>query len=65
MKQFIIAMLKRALHTFCQTALGFLTIGAALNEVEWKKMLSVAAVAAIYSVVKSIAVGVPEVDSVE
>ena len=59
-KEFFIAAFKRALHAFAQTALSFITIGLALNEVDWKKMLSVAAVAMIYSLIKSLAIGMPE-----
>lgn len=61
-KDFFIAAFKRALHAFAQTALSFITIGLALNEVDWKKMLSVAAVAMIYSLIKSLAVGMPEME---
>ena len=62
-KEWFVSALIRALHTFAQTALGFITIGLALNEVEWMKMLSVAAVATIYSLIKSFAMGTPESES--
>ena len=59
-KEWFVSALMRALHTFAQTALSFITIGLALKEVDWMKMLSVAAVAAIYSLIKSFAMGTPE-----
>lgn len=51
----------RALHTMAQTALGFVTIGAAISDVNWGLMFSVTFVAGFVSVLKSVAVGVPEV----
>jgi hypothetical protein len=54
----------RAVKTFCQTAASFITVGAAINEVNWKYIVSVAAVAAVYSVVTSVA-GLPEVEGEE
>lgn len=52
----------RALHTMAQVALGFLTVGAAISDVNWGLMLSTSLVAGAYSVIKSLAVGIPEVD---
>ncbi len=51
----------RALKTFAQTAVGMITVGAALHEVDWVLVGSVSAVAAIASLLTSI-VGIPEVD---
>jgi len=51
----------RALHTMAQVALGFLTVGAAISDVNWGLMLSTSLVAGGYSVIKSLAVGIPEV----
>lgn len=51
----------RAAKTFCQTAVSMLTVGQALLEVEWIHVLSVSAVAAIVSILTSVA-GLPEVD---
>ena len=50
----------RALHTAAQVAASMFTIGATVKEVDWLKILSVSLVAAVYSIVKSIAVGIPE-----
>lgn len=52
----------RALKTFAQTLGGSITIGMALNEVNWRYALSVACVSAIYSIITSVA-GIPEVES--
>ena len=54
------AALVRALRTFCQTLAGLITVGAALNEINWLHILSVAAVATILSLLTSIAAGLPE-----
>lgn len=62
MKKFIVAALIRALRTFAQTFVGFVAVGAALDEVQWLRALSVSAVAAILSILTSIATGLPEVD---
>lgn len=61
-KKFIIAALIRALRTFAQTFVGFVAVGAAISEVQWLRALSVSAVAAILSILTSIATGLPEVD---
>ena len=50
----------RAIRTFAQSFASFITVGAAINELDWTYILSVSAVAAIYSVVTSVA-GLPEV----
>lgn len=51
----------RALKTFAQTALSLLTVGQAFHEVSWLNVVSVAGVAAVMSVLTSIA-GLPEVE---
>lgn len=51
----------RAIKTFAQTGLGMITVGAALHEVNWMYVASVACVAGIYSILTSIA-GLPEVE---
>jgi hypothetical protein len=61
-KYFWIALVKRAAHTAAQTALSFLTIGMVMEDVDWKMVISAACLAAIYSSLKSLAVGVPEVE---
>lgn len=51
----------RAVKTFCQTALSMLTVGQAFIDVNWTNVLSVSGVAAVISLLTSIA-GLPEVD---
>ena len=51
----------RALKTFCQTAISMLTVGQAVLDVNWINVASVSAVAAVISLLTSIA-GLPEVE---
>lgn len=51
----------RAVKTFAQTALSMLTIGQAFMDVNWVNVLSVSAVAALISLLTSVA-GLPEVE---
>lgn len=51
----------RAIKTIAQTALGMLTIGAAVNEINWSYVLSVSVMAGIYSILTSIVTNLPEV----
>ena len=59
-KELIILSLKRAVWTFLQVVLSMITVGVAIWEIEWVKIASIAATAALYSFIKSIVVGVPE-----
>ena len=54
----------RAIKTIAQTALGMLTIGAAISQVDWQNVASVALVAGIYSLLTSLA-GLPELEAKE
>jgi hypothetical protein len=51
----------RAIKTVAQTALGMITIGAALQNIDWLQVGSVALVAGIASLLTSLA-GLPEVE---
>lgn len=62
LKDFVIKALIRAVYTFAETALSMITVGQAFVEVNWMHILSVSGVAAVYSLLKSIAVGLPEVE---
>lgn len=57
------AALVRAVKTMAQTAVGLVTVGAAIQEIDWLFILSVSAVAGILSLLTSIG-GLPEVDNV-
>lgn len=61
-KEWFIAAMIRAIHTFAQTALSFITIGLAFTDIDWMTVLSVAGVAAVYSILKSIVLGTPEAE---
>jgi hypothetical protein len=54
----------RAARTMAQTALGMLTIGAAISEINWVNVLSVAFVSGLYSVLTSVATKLPEVEEI-
>lgn len=63
-KEWLRAAATRAVKTFCQTALSMLTVGQAFIEVNWVNVISVSGVAAVISVLTSVA-GLPEVDEVQ
>lgn len=54
----------RAIKTFAQTMASMITVGAAVNELEWGYIASVALVSGIYSIVTSVA-GIPEAEASE
>lgn len=60
-KKFIIAALIRALRTLAQTAVATIGTTAVLEEVNWVVVASASVLAAILSILTSIATGLPEV----
>lgn len=62
MSKFWKAALIRALRTFCQALIAYIGTSALLTEVNWLESLSAAALAALLSILNSIATGLPEVD---
>ncbi len=54
------AALIRAIRTMAQVALGYITVGATFSSIDWKNMVSVVLVSAIYSILTSIVTGLPE-----
>lgn len=60
-KKWIKAAAVRAVKTFAQSMASMITVGAALNELNWGYIASVAAVSAVYSALTSVA-GIPEVE---
>lgn len=60
-KQFWIALAKRAAWTAAETALALIPVGVGIEEVSWLHVLSVSALAAVISALKSIVAGMPEV----
>lgn len=61
-KKWILAALIRAIRTFAQTFVGFIAVGAALEEVQWLRALSVSGAAFVLSILTSLATGLPEVE---
>ncbi len=61
-KKFWIAALIRAVRTLAQTAVATIGTSALLSEVNWINVLSASALAAVLSLLTSIATGLPEVD---
>ena len=59
-KEWAIAALIRALRTFAQTFAGCIAVGAAVEEVQWLRALSVSGVAFVLSILTSLG-GLPEV----
>jgi hypothetical protein len=51
----------RAIKTFAQTAASLITVGALMSEVNWTTVFSAASVAAILSLLTSVA-GLPELE---
>lgn len=62
---FIKATLIRAGHTAAQTAIGMIGTSVFLSDVKWPQLLSAVGLATMVSVLKSIAIGLPEIDKEE
>ena len=60
MREFFKAALIRAVYTVAEKAIGVIGTSAILSEVDWKMVLSASTLAGIVSILKSIAVGMPE-----
>ncbi|MBR2663286.1 MAG: hypothetical protein IKE25_06190 [Clostridia bacterium] len=63
-KEWAVAALIRAVKTFAQTFVGCIAVGAAVEEVEWLRALSISGVAFVASILTSLA-GLPEVKKEE
>jgi len=63
-KDFWEKALIRALRTFAQTFVSMIGVGAAFNEVDWLRALSVSGVAFVLSILTSLATGLPEVEKI-
>lgn len=61
-KEFWKAALTRAIRTFCQTAVATIGTCVVISEVNWLATASASALAAILSILTSIATGLPEAE---
>ena len=62
-KDFWYKALIRAIRTFAQAFVSMIGVGAAFNEVDWLRALSVSGVAFVLSILTSLATGLPEVEN--
>ena len=63
-KTFWKAALIRAVRTLCQTAIATIGTAVVISEVNWVYVASASILAAVLSVLNSIATGLPEVDNI-
>lgn len=63
-KEWAIAAMIRAVRTFAQTFAGCIAVGAAVEEVQWLRALSVSGVAFVLSILTALG-GLPEVEKKE
>lgn len=64
-KEFLRAAGIRALRTFAQAAIAMIGTTALISEVQWLQVLSASLLAAILSLLTSLATGLPEVSDDE
>lgn len=62
MKKFLKAAGIRAIYTIAETALGIIGGSTLISEVNWKLVISASILSGIVSILKSIIIGLPEVD---
>lgn len=61
LKKWAIAAAIRAVKTFAQTAVAMIPVAVTISQVDWKVVLGTAALAAVTSILTSVA-GIPEVE---
>ena len=50
----------RAIKTVAQTAVSLMTVGQAVTDMDWQKILSISVGAGVMSILTSVATGLPE-----
>lgn len=55
----------RAVKTVCQTAIALIPASAMIQDVDWRVVVSTAALSGVLSVLTSVATGLPEVEGYE
>lgn len=65
MKKFLKAAGIRAIYTIAETALGIIGGSTILSEVNWKLVASASILAGIVSMLKSVIVGLPEIEKIK
>ena len=65
MRNFVKCALIRALRTLAQTAAATIGTSALLSEVNWLSVVSASVLAAMLSLLTSVATGLPEVDGAQ
>ena len=63
MRDFLKCAMIRALRTLCQTAVATIGSTALLHEVDWAMVASASALAAVASLLTSVATGLPEAEA--
>ena len=63
LKKLIKCSVIRASYTIAETALGIIGSATLINDVDWKFVLSASLLSGIVSLLKSIIVGLPEVEN--
>ena len=59
-KEYFMSALVRAFHTFWEVFASLLVVGAGFGDIDWINVFSVSGLAAVLSIAKSFAVGLPE-----
>ena len=62
MKKWIKAASIRAIYTIAETALGIIGGSKLFSEVNWKIVISASLLSGIVSILKSVVVGLPEIE---
>ena len=59
-RDFIYALINRAVRTMCQSAVAMIPAATLISDVDWMAVVGTAALAGVCSILTSIATGLPE-----